>query len=74
MKIDKAIELLKNNGFWNYYESNNHFSNGKRQLTIINGVLYMNEHHLYKRGRMKNEKINSIKQLKEFIQISQKTI
>lgn len=67
MTIEKAKEVLKANGFWTYYQSDEHWSNGKRQLTFLSGSLYIDEHHIYKRGRMKSLKISSIKQLKEFI-------
>lgn len=70
MKVAKAKEILISNGFWSYSEHSDLWSNGKRQLTFLNNNLYINEHYIYRRGVMKSYKISTIKQLKEFIELS----
>lgn len=52
MNISKAIKLLLNNGFWEYrsFNDDKYFSNGRRQFTVINNRLYINEHITFKRG------------------------
>lgn len=72
MNLIKAKKVLKESGFWTYYRGDCNWSNGKRQLTFLNNSLFINEHHFYNRGRMKDLKIHSIKQLKEFINSAKK--
>jgi hypothetical protein len=67
MNIQKAIELLTKSGFWEYRSTNEdkYFSNGKRQFTIRNNKLYINEHIIFKRFYTTQDLIKSQKQLKE---------